>query len=49
MDVQCASAVGSLMSVWIKSYSDIVHITGMFWQKSNLYIDQWNGVENVLQ
>jgi hypothetical protein len=49
MDVQCASAVGSFLSVWIKSYPDIVYISGMFWQKSNPDIDHWNGIESVLQ
>jgi hypothetical protein len=39
MDVQCASAVGSFISVWIKSFPDIVYISGKFWQKSNLDID----------
>jgi len=49
MDVQCALVVGSLMSVWIKSYLDILYVSSMVWQKSTLDIDHWNGVENVLQ
>jgi hypothetical protein len=47
MDVLYASAVGSLMSKHIRSYPDIVYISGLFWQKSSLDIDHWNGVKNV--
>jgi hypothetical protein len=47
MDVLYASAVGSLMSTQIKSYPDIVHVSGLFWQKSTPDIDYWNGVKNV--
>jgi hypothetical protein len=44
MDVLYASAVGSLMSTYCP---DIVHISGLFWQKSSPDIDHWNGVKNV--
>ena len=49
--VSYASAIGSLMSVQVqvRTYPDIVYISGIFWQKSSLDIDHWNGVENVLQ
>jgi hypothetical protein len=47
MDVLYASVVGSLMSTQIRYYPDIVHISGLFWQKSSLDIDHWNGVKNV--
>jgi hypothetical protein len=40
-------AVGSLMNTQIRSYPDIVHISGLFWQKSNPDIDHWNGVKYV--
>ena len=43
--------VGSLMSVQVqvRTYSDVVYVSGIFWQKSSPDIDQWNGVENILQ
>jgi hypothetical protein len=47
MDVLYASAVGSLMSTQIRPYSNIVHVSGLFWQQSNLDIDNWNGVKNI--
>jgi hypothetical protein len=47
MDVLYASAVGSLMSTQIRYYPDIVHVSGLFWQKSSPDIDHWNGVKNV--
>ena len=43
------SAIGSLMSVQVRTYPDVAHVSGMFWQKSSPNIDHWNGVENVLQ
>jgi hypothetical protein len=45
MDVLYASAVGSLMSIQIRPYPDIVHVSGLFWQKSSPDIDHWNGVK----
>jgi hypothetical protein len=47
MDVIYASAVGSLMSIQIRYYPDIVHVSGLFWQKSSPDIDHWNRVKNV--
>jgi hypothetical protein len=47
MDILYVSAVGSLMSIQIRYYPDIVHISGLFWQKSSPDIDHWNGVKNV--
>jgi hypothetical protein len=47
MDVLYASAVRSLISTQIRYYPNIVHISGLFWQKSSLEIDHWNGVKNV--
>ena len=49
--VPYALAVGSLMSVQVqvKTYSDVVYVSKIFWQKSSLDIDHWNGVENILQ
>ena len=49
--VPYASAVGSLMSVQVqvRTYHDVVYVFRIFWQKSGLDIDHWNGVENVLQ
>jgi hypothetical protein len=47
MDVLYASAVRSVMSTQIRHYSDIVHVSGLFWQKFNPDIDHWNGVKNV--
>ena len=40
------SAVGSLMSVQVqvRTYPDVVYVSGIFWQKSSLDIDHWNGV-----
>ena len=43
-----ALAVGSLMSVQVKTYPDVVHVSKKFWQKSSPDIDHWNGVKNVL-
>jgi hypothetical protein len=45
--VPYASAVGSSMSAQVRTYPDIVHISELFWQKSNLDIDHWNEVKNV--
>jgi hypothetical protein len=47
MDILYASAVGSLMSIQIRPYPNIVHVFGLFWQKSTPDIDHWNGVKNV--
>jgi hypothetical protein len=47
MDVLYASSVGSLMSIQIRPYPDIVHVSGLFWQKSSPDIDHWNRVKNV--
>ena len=47
--VPYVSAVESLMSVQVRTYPDIAHISGMFWQKSSPDIDYWNRVKNVLQ
>ena len=47
--VPYASAVGSLMSAQVRTYPNIVHMSGMFWQKSSPDIDHWNRVKNVLQ
>jgi hypothetical protein len=47
MDVLYASVVGSLMSTQIRSYPDIIHVSGLFWQKSSPDIDHWNGVKDV--
>ena len=49
--VPYASAVGSLMSVQVqvRTYPDVVYVSGIFWQKSSPDIDHWNGDENVLQ
>ena len=46
-----ASAVGSLMSVQVqvRTYPDVVYVSGIFWQKSSPDIDHWNRVENVVQ
>ena len=46
--VPYASAVGSLMSAQVRTYPDIAHVSGIFWQKSIPDIDHWNGVKNVL-
>ena len=42
--VPYASAVGSLMSVQVqvRTYPDVVYVSGIFWQKSNSNIDHWN-------
>ena len=37
--VPYASAVGSLMNVQVRTYPDVAHVSGMFWQKSSLDID----------
>ena len=47
--VPYALAVGSLMSVQVRTYPDVAHVSRMFWQKSSPDIDHWNGVKNVLQ
>jgi hypothetical protein len=47
MDVLYASAVRNLMSIKIRYYPDIVHISGLFWQKSSPDIDHRNRVKNV--
>ena len=47
--VPYALAVGSLMSVQVRTYPDVAHVSGMFWQKSSPDIDHYNGVKNVLQ
>ena len=49
--VSYALTVGSLMSVQVqvRTYPDIVYVSGIFWQKSSIDIDHWNGVKNVLQ
>ena len=38
----------SLMNAQIRTYTDIAHVFGMFWQKSNPDIDHWNGIKKVL-
>ena len=47
--VSYASAVGSLMNIQVRTYLDVAYVSRIFWQKSSLDIDNWNGVENVLQ
>ena len=47
--VSYASAVGSLINIQVRTYPDVAYVSGIFWQKSSLDIDHWNGVENVLQ
>ena len=37
--VPYASAVGSLMSVQVRTYPNIAHVSMMFWQKSGPDID----------
>ena len=44
-----ALAVGSFMSAQVRTYPDVVHVSGMFWQKFSPDIDHWNGIKNVLQ
>ena len=44
-----ALAVGSSMSVQVRTYPDVVQVSEMFWQKSSPDIDHWNRVKNVLQ
>jgi hypothetical protein len=39
MDVLYALAVGSSMSIKIRPYPNTVHVSGLFWQKSNPDID----------
>ena len=39
----------SLNSTQERTHPDIAHVYRMFWQKSSLDIDHWNGVKNVLQ
>jgi len=36
------------MNAQIRTYTDIAHVFGMFWQKSNPDIDHWNGIKKVL-
>jgi hypothetical protein len=43
--VPYASAVGSLMNAQVWYYPNVVHVSGLFWQKSSLDIDHWNGVK----
>jgi ABC-type arginine transport system permease subunit len=38
MDVLYASAVGSLMSTQIRSYPNIVHVSGLFFGRSSVQI-----------
>jgi hypothetical protein len=45
--VPYASAVESFMSAQVRTYSDIVHVSRLFWQKSSPYIDRWNEVKNI--
>ena len=49
--VPYASAVGSLISVQVqvRTYPDVVYVSGIFWQMFSPDINHWNGVENVLQ
>ena len=47
--VSYASAVGSLMNIQVRTYLDVAYVSRIFWQKSSLDIDNWNGVKNVLQ
>ena len=47
--VPYASAVGSLMSVPVRTYPDVAYVSGMFWQKSSPDIDHRNGVKNALR
>ena len=47
--VPYASAVGSLMNVQVRTYPDVSYISGIFWQKSSLDIDNWKRVKNVFQ
>jgi hypothetical protein len=47
MGILYASVVGSLTSTQIRPYPNIVHISGLFCQKSSPDIDHWNGVKNV--
>jgi hypothetical protein len=37
--VPYASAVGSFMSAQVSNYPDVVHVSGLFWQKSSSDID----------
>ena len=47
--VPYASAIGSLMNVQIRTYSDVAYVSGIFLQKSSPDIDHRNGVKNILQ
>jgi hypothetical protein len=47
MDVLYASADRSLMSIQIRPYPNLVHVSGSFWQKFSPDIDHWNRVSNV--
>jgi hypothetical protein len=42
-----ALAVGSFISAQIRTYPDVVHVSGLFWQKFSPYIDHWNEVKNI--
>ena len=48
--VPYVSTVESLMivQVQVRTYPDIVYVSGIFWQKSSPDIDHWNRVENFL-
>ena len=46
--VSYASAVGSLMNIQVRTYLDVAYVSRIFWQKSSLDIDNWNGVEKYL-
>ena len=47
--VPYASVVRSLMNVQVRTYPNVAYVSRIFWQKSSLDIDHWNGVKNVLQ
>jgi hypothetical protein len=38
----------NLKNAQVKTYSDIAHVSGMFWQKFNPDIDYWNRINKVL-
>jgi hypothetical protein len=44
-----ALAIESSMSAQVRTYPDVFHVSGMFWQKSSPDIDHWNRVMSVLQ
>ena len=37
--VPYASAIGSLMNVQVRTYTDVAYVSGIFWQKSSPDID----------